>query len=266
MLLRAARPPIDARDRPERGSPYGPQQRTRNAECASHRQAELIYGPVRLTAGARSNDPQHTARRRGRRLASELHNRLIDCPRLFGECTKVSVDNPLVEARRADPQSVVHSNQSLSKITRREQIVKASGKVSPSQRSSMAESQRCGEGVSRLQRDGSRGEGLSRSVVTLAAHNTSFTLSRRYAPLATAGEVVGLWDRRWTPLRRPCGRLSGRRETMNVSRHWAQQSKARAVTDQIGRKVRLPLARVRAVSFSTCIRRWLNVQRSTSSK
>jgi hypothetical protein len=26
----------------------------------------------------------------------------------------------------------------------------------------------------------------------LAAHNTSFTLSRRCAPLATAGEVVGL--------------------------------------------------------------------------
>ena len=26
----------------------------------------------------------------------------------------------------------------------------------------------------------------------LAAHNTSFTLSRRYAPLATAGEVVSL--------------------------------------------------------------------------
>jgi hypothetical protein len=37
----------------------------------------------------------------------------------------------------------------------------------------------------------------------LAAHNTSFTLSRRFAPLATAGEVVGLWERRWTPLRRP---------------------------------------------------------------
>jgi hypothetical protein len=56
----------------------------------------------------------------------------------------------------------------------------------------MAEIQRCGEGVGRLQRDGSRGEGLSRSVVTHAAHNTSFTLSRRYAPLATAGEVVSL--------------------------------------------------------------------------
>jgi hypothetical protein len=28
--------------------------------------------------------------------------------------------------------------------------------------------------------------------VILAAHNTSFTLSRRYAPLATAGEVVSL--------------------------------------------------------------------------
>jgi hypothetical protein len=67
--------------------------------------------------------------------------------------------------------------------------------------------------------DGSRGEGLSRSVVTHAAHNTSFTLSRRFAPLATAGKVVGLWEGRWTPLRRPCGRLSGRRETMNVIRH-----------------------------------------------
>jgi hypothetical protein len=28
--------------------------------------------------------------------------------------------------------------------------------------------------------------------VILAAHNTSFTLSRRFAPLATAGEVVSL--------------------------------------------------------------------------
>jgi hypothetical protein len=74
------------------------------------------------------------------------------------------------------------------------------------------------EWVGSARGEGSSGEGLSRSAVSHAAHNTSFTLSRRFAPLATAGEVVGLWERRWTPLRRPCGRLSGRRETMNVRR------------------------------------------------
>jgi hypothetical protein len=79
----------------------------------------------------------------------------------------------------------------------------------------MAASQCTGEGVGRLQRDGSRGEGLSRSVVTLAAHNTSFT-RRGLRPLATAGREVGLRERRWKPLRRPCGRLSGLRKTLNV--------------------------------------------------
>jgi hypothetical protein len=81
------------------------------------------------------------------------------------------------------------------------------------------------EGVGCARGEGSSGEGLSGSRRFHAAHNTSFTLSRRYVPLATAGEVVGLWERRWTPLRRPCGRLSGRRETLNVIRHISNSCK-----------------------------------------
>jgi hypothetical protein len=42
---------------------------------------------------------------------------------------------------------------------------------------------------------------------------------RGLRPLATAGGVVGLRERRWKPLRRPCGRLSGLRKTLNVIRH-----------------------------------------------
>ena len=39
---------------------------------------------------------------------------------------------------------------------------------------------------------------------------------RGLRPLATAGEEIGLGERRWTALRRPDGRLSGRRQTQNV--------------------------------------------------
>jgi hypothetical protein len=52
----------------------------------------------------------------------------------------------------------------------------------------------------------------------LTSHNTHFP-RRGLRPLATAGEVIGLRERRWTPLRRPDGRLSGRRKTQNVSCH-----------------------------------------------
>jgi hypothetical protein len=48
------------------------------------------------------------------------------------------------------------------------------------------------EGLGCVSGDGSDGKGFSGSAPTFAAHNTSFTLSRRYAPLATAGEVVSL--------------------------------------------------------------------------
>ena len=50
---------------------------------------------------------------------------------------------------------------------------------------------RC-EGLGCARGEGSSGEGLSGSRRFHAAHNTSFTLSRRCAPLATAGEVIGL--------------------------------------------------------------------------
>ena len=39
---------------------------------------------------------------------------------------------------------------------------------------------------------------------------------RGLRPLATAGEVISLRERRWTALRRPVGRLPGRRQTQNV--------------------------------------------------
>jgi hypothetical protein len=88
---------------------------------------------------------------------------------------KCPVDNPLVEARRADPQSVVHPTKAFRRSSGVSRLWKAIANVSPIATVQMAEIQRCGEGVGRLQRDGSRGEGLSRSVVTHAAHNTSFT-------------------------------------------------------------------------------------------
>jgi hypothetical protein len=119
-------------------------------------------------------------------------------------------------AAKANRQSSGHSNQSLSKIARRTQII-GRGRVQPDRNDlSWRNLMRRSEGLGCVRGGGSSGEGFSGSAVTYAAHNTNFTLSRRCAPLATAGEVVGLWERRWTPLRRPCGRLSGRRETLNV--------------------------------------------------
>ena len=51
------------------------------------------------------------------------------------------------------------------------------------------------------------------------AYNT--LLPRRgLRPLATAGGEIGLGERRWTALRRPCGRLPGRRQTQNVRRNF----------------------------------------------
>ena len=50
---------------------------------------------------------------------------------------------------------------------------------------------------------------------------------RGLRPLATAGEVVGLHERRWTALRRPDGRLSGRRQTQNVRRKRPNQADGR---------------------------------------
>ena len=47
------------------------------------------------------------------------------------------------------------------------------------------------------------------------------------APLATAGRVVSLRERRWTALRRPCGRLPGRRKTLNVSCKWRATDRRR---------------------------------------
>jgi hypothetical protein len=52
--------------------------------------------------------------------------------------------------------------------------------------------------------------------------NTLFP-RRGLRPLATAGGVIGLCERRWTPLRRPDGRLSGRRKTQNVIRNLVRQ-------------------------------------------
>jgi hypothetical protein len=66
------------------------------------------------------------------------------------------------------------------------------------------------EGLGCVSCDGSDGKGLSGSAPTFAAHNTCLP-RRGLRPLATAGEVVGLRERRWTALRRPDGRLSGRR-------------------------------------------------------
>jgi hypothetical protein len=123
MLLRAAHPSIDARDRPERSRPYR-RNRERGSANASHRRSVLVYGSLTLTvAAARQGCPTRCSDR-GRRLASPSHDRLVDVPRSLGE-HKRAADNPLVEARRADPWSLVHSNQSLSKIITREQIVES---------------------------------------------------------------------------------------------------------------------------------------------
>jgi hypothetical protein len=60
------------------------------------------------------------------------------------------------------------------------------------------------------------GEIRSSSAGNPASLNTLFP-RRGLRPLATAGGVISLHERRWTPLRRPDGRLSGRRKTQNVS-------------------------------------------------
>jgi hypothetical protein len=119
-------------------------------------------------------------------------------------------------AATANQQSSRTSNQRLSKITRRTQIV-GSGRVPPG-RNGLRWRDLCFEARdwAAFEARGSSGEGFSRSAVTDAAHNTSFT-RRGLRPLATAGGVVGLHERRWKPLRRPCGRLSGLRKTLNVS-------------------------------------------------
>jgi hypothetical protein len=125
-----------------------------------------------------------------------------------------------VAAARRSPRRRINnphrtSNQRLSKITRRTQIV-GSGRVPPG-RNGLRWRDLCFEARdwAAFEARGSSGEGSSGSAVTDAAHNTNFT-RRGLRPLATAGEVVGLGERRWKPLRRPCGRLPGLRKTLNV--------------------------------------------------
>jgi hypothetical protein len=58
---------------------------------------------------------------------------------------------------------------------------------------------------------------VSQDPQLLMRHITPFLRGAafgRWPPRAVKGEVG---ERRWTPLRRPVGRLSGRRKTMNVS-------------------------------------------------
>ena len=63
-------------------------------------------------------------------------------------------------------------------------------------------------------------EGIPVPPAVLASANTRLP-RRGLRPRATAGGVSGLRERRWTRLRRPCGRLSGRRKTQNVKcQHW----------------------------------------------
>ena len=120
--------------------------------------------------------------------------------------------------RRVDNPSG-KSNESLSKTITRRQIV-GSRRAKPHPNGPRWRNVvRRSEGVGCARGEGSSGGGLSGSAVSHAAHNTSFTLSRRCAPLATAGEEVGLPERRWKRLRRPVGRLSALRETMNVICH-----------------------------------------------
>jgi hypothetical protein len=85
-----------------------------------------------------------------------------------------------------------NSNESLSKIIRRGQIVDDSRAEASCNGLRWRNVMHRSEGVGCARGERSSGEGVSRSAVSHAAHNTSFTLSRRFAPLATAGEVVGL--------------------------------------------------------------------------
>jgi hypothetical protein len=61
----------------------------------------------------------------------------------------------------------------------------------------------------------SDGERAAMQPRRITPSNTLFP-RRGLRPLATAGGVISLRERRWTPLRRPDGRLSGRRKTQNV--------------------------------------------------
>jgi hypothetical protein len=99
---------------------------------------------------------------------------------------------PPREATNAGQQSRGYSNQTLSKSSQRQQIQESIARPKIVGPGRVAKQVLRSEGVGRVQRDGSDGRGLSGSVETHAAHNTSFTLSRRCAPLATAGEVVSL--------------------------------------------------------------------------
>jgi hypothetical protein len=122
MLLRAARPRIDARDRPERGSPDSPQQRKRIGKCvASSGRIDLRNrGTRRRSAQQRSSAHCLKARPNARTGTSRPAHRLS---RAASECTTSAVDNPLVEAGRARFSALVHSNQRLSNIVRLKQIV-----------------------------------------------------------------------------------------------------------------------------------------------
>jgi hypothetical protein len=83
------------------------------------------------------------------------------------------------------------SHEVVSKIDRRKQIAEGSGAAKPTVMILAAEVMRLGERVGGALRDGSDGQGFSRSAVAHAPHNT--LLPRRgLRPLANAGEGVGL--------------------------------------------------------------------------
>jgi hypothetical protein len=76
----------------------------------------------------------------------------------------------------------------------------------------------CSEGLGCARGEGLDGEGLSRSAVfmrRITPVSRGRGATRRWPPRARSSVSS---EGRWTPLRRPCGRLSGRRETMNVRR------------------------------------------------
>jgi hypothetical protein len=109
------------------------------------------------------------------------------------------------------------SNEGLSKIARRRQIVKTG--VSPPVATICGGETSCVgatdwaaiEATDRMVR-------VSQAPLLPMQHITP-VLRGAATPLATAGGVVSLRERRWKPLRRPCGRLSGLRKTLNVIRN-----------------------------------------------